>query len=265
MQYHVDTHVHVYHCYQQEDFLARIISNIAKVESAVIPVLCLTESQGFDFYHELKSQLNDDSAAQKWHLQDIAGQPAIMLQRDGQNIIVVAGRQIISRQGLEVLALYSDHQYEDGQDTQKIIDLINEKNGLAVLPWGVGKWLGRRGKLIVELLEANDPEKLTIADISARPALWPQPEQFRLGRKIGYNCLYGTDPLPLVHEQFRIGSAGIIAELPADPAQALAELKTTLTKQRPGHFYGRRVSALRFIRDQLMLRIIKQSCLNKSG
>lgn len=261
MQYHIDTHVHVYHCYDPGTLLHEANLNSNRSGPGANLILCLTESRGFNFFQNLKDQLKTDNSIAGWSLSEIAKQPAILLRSDDQNIIIVAGRQVITRQGLEVHALFSEQTYDDGQDIQFIIDQINESASIAVLPWGVGKWLGNRGAIIEKLLNDNEPGNLAIADISARPALWPQPDQFRIARKSGFNCLYGTDPLPIDYEQSRIASAGMVMELPSDITAAVAELKERLLKQTENHFYGTRVSVLRFIKDQLMLRLNRQSCM----
>ncbi len=263
MRYHIDTHVHVYHCYDTESFLPQALRNSEMSGSDANLVLCLTESKGFDFFHRLKTYATENSPVAGWSVTLIPGQPALLLQQADQSIIIIAGRQVISRQGLEVLALFSDDQYEDGQETQAIIDKINEHNGLAVLPWGVGKWLGKRGAIIDDLLNDNKPDRLAIADISGRPALWPEPAQFRLARKSGYSCLYGTDPLPLYSDQSRIASAGMVMDLSPEPSQAVAELKARLNSHISENNFGKRVSAFRFLKDQLMLRINKQACLTE--
>lgn len=225
-------------------------------------VLCLTESSGFNFFHELKTKASTQSSIAGWSISEIPEQPAVLLKKSDQRIIFIAGRQVITQQGLEVLALFNDEEYEDGQDIQNIINKINDNNGLAVLPWGVGKWLGKRGSIITGLLSSNSPEKLAIADISARPALWPRPEQFRQANESGYKQLYGTDPLPIPYDQGRIASAGMAIELSSDEAQAIAELKSALFDNINNETYGKRVSAFRFVKDQLMLRLNKQSCLS---
>ena len=262
MRYHIDTHVHVYHCYEPENFLSLAISNSAQAGSATNLILCLTESSGFNFFRELKSKQSTRSSIAGWLISEIQGQPAVLLKKSDQQIIFIAGRQVITKQGLEVLALFNDEQYEDGEDIQTIIDKINDNEGIAVLPWGVGKWLGKRGNIIRGLLNSNKPGKLVIADISARPALWPLPDQFKLARRSGYSSLYGTDPLPLESDQDRIASAGMVMELSSDESQAISELKSALLKQTDHETYGKRVSAFRFVKDQLMLRFNKQSCLS---
>lgn len=263
MQYHVDTHVHVYHCYEANAFLSRAVSNSRMMNPGATLILCLTESRGFDFFQELKTRAVDNNPISGWSASMIEGQPAVALNKADQNLIIIAGRQVITKQGLEVLALFNDLHYDDGLDIQVVIDKINENKGVAVLPWGVGKWLGKRGTVIKSLLNNNNPAKLAIADISGRPALWPEPEQFRLARYSGYNCLYGTDPLPFRSEQLRIASAGMVMNLSSDPSQAVAELKEKLYTQAGENFFGQRISAFRFLKDQLMLRLNKHPCLTE--
>ena len=262
MRYHIDTHVHVYHCYEADKFLPQAIRNSNVSDPAANLILCLTESSGFNFFQELISNTSSNRSVAGWSISEVPGQPAVVLKKSDQRIIIIAGRQVITKQGLEVIALFNDSRYDDGEETQTLIDRIIEDNGIVVLPWGVGKWLGKRGAIITDLLKTNMPDKLVIADISARPSLWPDPEQFSLAKQLGYNCLYGTDPLPLHYDQLRIASAGMIVDLPSDPIQAVADLKVTLSQQSPERTFGKRVSPLRFVKDQLMLRINKKSCLS---
>ncbi len=267
MQYHIDTHVHIYRCYEVDGFLSRAVSNSRMANPDAHLILCLTESHGFDFFKELKTSAVDNNPISGWSASTIAGQPAITLNKEGKSVIIIAGKQIITKQGIEVLALFNDHDYDDGDDVQVVIDKINENNGIAVLPWGVGKWLGKRGTVIKRLLNTNKPDSLTIADISTRPALWPEPVQFKLARSAGYACLYGTDPLPLPDDQYRIASAGVRMDLPTDPSQAVAELKTRLygikskamRKKNNENYFGDRISLTHFFKDQLMLRLKRQS------
>ena len=263
MRYHIDTHVHIYHCYEAEKFLSQAVRNSDASDPAANLVLCLTESKGYNFFQELKNKAVSNTSIAGWSIFEVPGQPAVVLNKPGQHIIIIAGRQIITKQGLEVIALFDNLQYNDGEETQIIIDKINEDKGIAVLPWGVGKWLGKRGAIITDLLKTNKPDKLAIADISARPSLWPDPEQFRLAKKSGYNCLYGTDPLPLNYDQQRIASAGMVLDLPSDPIQAITDMKNILIGQVPEKKFGKRVSTLRFLKDQLMLRVNKKSCLSE--
>ena len=171
MQYHIDTHVHVYHCYEPENFLSRAFTNSVEIKDDSSLILCLTESRGFEFFQELKNRAATSTALAGWLVSEIPGHPAVLLQNSEKSIVIIAGNQIITKQGLEVLALFNDCSYEDGQDVQDTINEVNKNNGLAVLPWGVGKWPGKRGDVFTGLIKSSSPQKLAIADISTRPAL----------------------------------------------------------------------------------------------
>jgi hypothetical protein len=262
MRYFIDTHVHVYHCYDPDRFLERVTRNVSGTD--VIPVLCLTESAGFDYYRVLLDYADKCEPVAGWSVHCLEAQPAVTLTKNNRKIIVIAGRQVISDERLEIIALFSDQDYRDGQQTQAVIDQIVDHGAIAILPWGVGKWLGTRGKIISRLLSSNDPDRLAIADISSRPSAWPAPVQFSQADELGYSCLYGTDPLPLDYEQDRMGSAGVIMDLADNPDIGVSELKTHLLKS-PLERYGHRISALQFMKDQLMLRKNGRSCMEKQN
>ncbi|MEM1170460.1 MAG: hypothetical protein AAGJ08_15610 [Cyanobacteria bacterium P01_H01_bin.35] len=71
---------------------------------------------------------------------------------ENQKIFIIAGRQIVTAEKLEVLALISDSEFADGLPLETTIKNIVSKNGIPVLPWGVGKWIGKRGKILQKLL-----------------------------------------------------------------------------------------------------------------
>ena len=264
MRYHIDTHVHLYHCYDAAAILVSASNRLAMPDAPANLVLCLTESAGFNFYQILVAHAREQTLYAGYTITRLDGNPALLLSRNGEQIIIIAGRQVVSSDKLEVLALYCDYEFQDGTASQKIIDDIADNGGIAVLPWGVGKWLGDRGHIVTRLLQENSPSRLAIADISSRPFTWPLPSQFRLADKLGYNTLYGTDPLPLTHDQERVASAGMLADLPAEKSSAVAQLKTMLLSS-PFQQYGSRVSTLRFIRDQVMLRGDNSDCLQQSA
>jgi hypothetical protein len=260
MRYFIDTHVHVYHCYDAARFLERVASHAWQTQAT--PVLCLTESAGFDYYRSLVDHAKQNEPIAGWSVKCLEAQPAVILAKDNYKIIIIAGRQVISCERLEIIALFSEYHYSDGQQSQELIDQIVDNGAIAVLPWGVGKWLGTRGKIISSLLSSNSPARLAIADISSRPYAWPAPSQFSEADVLGYSCLYGTDPLPLDYEQDRMGSAGVIMDLADNPDKAVSELKAHLLKL-PLERYGHRVSALQFMKDQLMLRKNGRLCIER--
>ena len=68
-------------------------------------------------------------------------------------VLVIAGRQIVSAERIEVLALGTRTQIPDGQPLAATIDAVRADGALAVLPWGFGKWWGARGRMVDAYLE----------------------------------------------------------------------------------------------------------------
>lgn len=52
----------------------------------------------------------------------------------------MAGRQIVTAEKLEVLALGTDLDIDDGRPIREVLSLVTENGGLPVIPWGAGKW-----------------------------------------------------------------------------------------------------------------------------
>ena len=136
------------------------------------------------------------------------------LQSDGvsnddvcADIYILAGRQIVTEENLEVLALATAELFDDGYPLEETIQQVLEKGGVPVIPWGFGKWMGRRGKRLQALLK-SPPAGLFLADSSSRPDFWPEPVFFEQARRAGLAILSGTDPFPLRSEMGRAGLAG---------------------------------------------------------
>ncbi len=89
-------------------------------------------------------------------------------------LLVLAGRQVVSAEGVEVLAQCTAAQFANGRPLEETIEEIQAAGALAVLPWGVGKWLGRRGKLVTEAA-ARSP--ILLGDNAGRPPFWSFPAQ----------------------------------------------------------------------------------------
>ncbi len=74
---------------------------------------------------------------------------------NGHKIFFIAGRQIVTSEKLEVLALGLREDFKDNKPIEEVIDYIILKNALPVIPWGVGKWSGKRGAIVENLIEQN--------------------------------------------------------------------------------------------------------------
>ena len=129
---------------------------------------------------------------------------------------------------------------------------------MVVLPWGVGKWLGRRGDLVAGALgRRGDAPPVLAGDNGGRPWFWPRPTVFARMESQELPVLAGTDPLPLENQAARVGSYGMVLSGNIDDANAAGELKARFLSKgdvRNLRTFGPLERAPRFIINQLRLR-----------
>ncbi|MCX5871552.1 MAG: hypothetical protein NTY00_13200 [Deltaproteobacteria bacterium] len=174
----------------------------------------------------------------------------------GEEIYLVAGRQIVTAEKIEVLSLFCNTSINDGPSLNETVNSIRQRDGIAVIPWGVGKWLGKRGKILQDFLAGYEEKGVFLGDNGGRPCFWPTPSLFHLAREKGISVLSGTDPLPLPHEATRVGSFGFFLDHhPLDmtsPATSLRDL--LITGQETLYPFGRLQDIKSFFTNQLQLR-----------
>jgi hypothetical protein len=138
--------------------------------------------------------------------------------------------------------------------------LAMEHGALPVVPWGFGKWSGRRGKFLAEFLSQTQAQSLFLGDNGGRPWFWPDPEPFQAVANTGRRVLPGSDPLPFKSHEGRAGSYGLLVELAVDPAQPFMTLAAALANKSTSIApFGARAGSLQFIRDQVAMQIIKRA------
>ncbi|GFM28581.1 hypothetical protein [Novosphingobium sp. PY1] len=235
----VDAHVHLH----DEDTALSALEAAARSFAQAAPqaqtgVCMLVEREGFAVFQHLRGRLLQTGEANSLWLDE------------SRRLLVVAGRQIVSAEGLEILGLgFSSTAPLERRPASEIVAAIHAAQALPVLPWGVGKWLGARGRLVDHLLQENPA--LLLGDNGGRPGFWKVP-RFALDRRV----LAGSDPLPLPGSSGTIGRFGFLLDghLPAEcPATALMQaLRDPAAVLTP---YGRLASPVRFLRDQIRLRL----------
>ena len=236
----VDGHVHIHACYDETVFLNAAERNL-RMTGEGLPTLMLAE-------------MKEDNVFARWR----AGQCPWSVETTGEDcslyltdrLLVLAGRQVVSAEGVEVLAQCTAARFADGLPLEETISEILAAGALAVLPWGAGKWLGRRGTLVTEAA-ARFP--ILLGDNAGRPALWPFPARLRTQRT--QPVLPGTDPLPLPSQQTVVGSYGFSLTAPIDPEYPARSLRRALTEGTPVQTVGGRASLFTFFRRQLGLRM----------
>jgi hypothetical protein len=262
----IDAHGHFYPGFDARAFVDSAHAHLAGAaarrghEAAAGVVFVLGTSAGPpDGFGRLKAAVEAGALAPTaWCTRPTAEPVSLCLERPrGGRLVVVAGRQVVSGDDLEVLALGTQHQFAAGKATETLICRVARAGGLPVVPWGVGKWLGRRGEQVRELLEnAAALPPFFVGDNANRPALWPRSAHFQAAAVRGIKNLPGTDPLPFPRDARRVGRFGTILRGGLDPERPAQHLRHRLlepsTTLRP---FGRGASALRFVRHQLRLQL----------
>jgi hypothetical protein len=172
-------------------------------------------------------------------------------------LAVIAGRQLVTRERLEVLALGTTAQLRDGDRMEATLDAVRAAGAAAVLPWGVGKWLGERGALIDRILAEPKWRDVCLGDNGNRLRYGPDPERFAVARRAGRAVLPGSDPLPLPGEEARIGGYGFFVDVDLDSLRPAAALLALLQSGASFRAFGQREGLTRFVGNQLALRFAK--------
>ncbi len=269
----IDAHVHFYDCYSLPEFFNSARDNFthAAVKLGLgdqfQSVLLLTEGGDANLFQQLREKSIDETAVDGWRIRE-TGEPdsVIASSATGFDIIVIAGRQIVTIERMEVLAVCTDALFEDGQKITDAIDAVIRAGGIAILPWGFGKWMGRRKRIIDRLLKKQDGRLYHLGDNSGRTWTGPEPAQFRNARSSGKLVLRGTDPLPFRGEEKRVGKFGFHLRGPSPwmdlgPAASVRQMLTA--SQSLPVPYGKLERPVTFIRHQLKMQIRKMR--NKVG
>lgn len=160
-------------------------------------------------------------------------------------VLLFSGRQIATRERLEVLALTVDEEFPDGRSLDETLERVRQCGAIPVVPWSPGKWLFSRRPLVERVLRAAEPGNLAVGDTALRPLGWGTPVLLRLAVERGLPCLAGTDPLPLPGEERRTGTYGVLLTAGFDPASPTASVRSALLRPSPGlRVIGRRAGPL---------------------
>jgi len=255
----VDAHVHFHQIELAGPTLDAAAGNFAAYQAAgpvLSGMLLLAESASERVFEQLQ---NRDTVA-AWSLQAVPGEPesVIALSRHAR-IVIICGRQIRCADGLEILALGTTRDYADGGSLEATVEQVRADGAVTVLPWGFGKWTGRRGALIQELFRHRDPDSLFAGDNGGRMQILGMPKLLAVAREAGFRLLPGTDPFPFGGDYRRVGSFGFLAMIDpsmAKPWSCLREwLESCPSSPAP---YGRALNPLRFGFNQGWIQVHKR-------
>lgn len=242
MQIAADTHVHVYPFY---DLAAQFDAAMQNLPRADVRLLCLTERQG---QHEFQALRSGDRKAEGWTVEATDEAEALRARGAKGELFILAGRQIVTAEKLEVLALGRDLAIPDGLPLADTLARVRDGDAIPVLPWGLGKWWGRRGTCVQNCLDTAPPGDLVFADTSLRPAVFPEPALLRSARSRGFSILHGTDPLPRSHEETLTGRWATVWEIAEwDASHPAAAWRRIVRDRVPCTPAGRRCSLVEAI------------------
>jgi hypothetical protein len=218
-----------------------------------VGALLLTQARGERIFEALIRTPDCEG----WRLERVADEPqSLIAERDGLWILVVCGRQVRCETGLEVAALGTTEEFADGQPLEATIARVQETGALAALPWGFGKWIGRRGALVRDVLNSRSERWLAVSDNGGRLDLLGQPAMIRAASRSGYLVLPGTDPFPFGGDHRRVGGFGFFARVVPRKERPWSELAGWLTAQRQSpESYGRALGPSRFVVNQLGIQL----------
>ena len=258
----VDAHVHCHAGVSPVRLLDHAAANIADAAAArqIRPAagwLLFTEMAKDDAFAAFARAASAGTALDGWQISR-TDEPISLLAEGPAAfpLVLVAGRQIVTAEGLEVLAIGALGPFADGLDLAATVAAVQAADGLAVLPWGFGKWWGRRGAVVADFLAAATPGSLFLGDNGGRLQGAPPPAAFATAAAKGIPVLPGSDPLPLAAEaETAAGRYGFVLEAVVDADHPAAGLVAHLEalREQPQSF-GTRQSLLPFVSRQLAMQ-----------
>jgi hypothetical protein len=267
----VDAHVHIHDCFDLEQFFHSAYANF-KFEAERLNnrndftgILLLAETSKENWFYRFADYADGKSLPKKkraeaWTFHRTKETRSLYVKyQNKKKFFLIAGRQVETAEGLEVLGLFTNDNLEDSTPMIELIESIKGIDGIPVIPWGFGKWFGKRGNVLTDYLKTRKNSEVFLGDNSSRPIFMPLPSHFQFAKKKSIHILPGSDPLPFVTENNRGGGFGfsLLGKISEDyPAK---ELKQILMEPnlsiKP---YGDLENIFRFFRNQIKIQLKKR-------
>lgn len=218
----VDGHVHIHPCFDRRRFFDAAAANFdLAAEELGLPrgtpgILMLTETAGTDAFGELAAGAPDQVPG--WSVTRTGEAVSLRMTRPGgHRVYVIAGRQIVTADRLEVLALATRTNIPDGQPLEATVEALRAAGALPVIPWGFGKWTGARKRRLAEFLHGSAGDGVLLGDNGGRLDFGPPPSLLVEARRRGVAVVPGSDPLPFPSQTGRAGRYGFVLTAGLDP------------------------------------------------
>ncbi len=225
----VDTHLHFYSCFDLKTALDNLRCNLAKHDKNALCIGILTEASGCNFFNELNENprklINSKVVVRSLNNAIYISESAF------PDLYLLPGRQIITKENIEILSLLVDVKIKDGLQAQEVVDEIKRQNGIPILSWAPGKWFFERGKVIEKLIRSNKPGSLLIGDTMLRPTIWLKPRLMKKAINRGFTVIGGSDPLPLAGEEKVMGKYATSISCDFDETNPTSSLRQAFLQQ----------------------------------
>lgn len=263
----IDAHVHLRSGFDVKEFFLASRKNFGlhrgEVEK-VTGVLCIADARGERGYDRIQRFIEDGGlegsiGPGNWEVVPTAENITLSVApTPAERLVFIAGRQLISNEGLEVLAVGTRSQFGIEKSAEALIREIAEEGALPILPWGFGKWMGARGRLVKRLLRNPKSPLFSLGDSANRPALWPRPDHFRHAKRQGVSNIPGSDPLPISGEVKQVGNFGAWIPGCLDPENPAGDLKRRLMDPSTAiQYFGNRKPLFHCVWNQVLMQYRK--------
>jgi len=273
---YADAHVHIRRCFDLDRLFTSALDHAEGLGGPLF--LLLAESEGDDYFDRLRHLAAGDPdgagreagethpsilPALNVRVRLTAEPHSLIVDRDdgsAAEVYLVAGRQKVSKERIEVLALCLDPAdplrcEQDGVlSAEGLVRRVLDAGAAAVLPWGFGKWIGARGAKVADLVRHQDfcaHPRFFLGDIAHRCWPWPAPRAFGAGVRV----LRGTDPLPLAGLEGSLARYGSCVDGEWDPGRPVGSLLAALDEGRRIGSVGQRDSLGATLNQQLRYRM----------
>ncbi len=257
----VDAHVHLHAQFSIPTFLGSAVANFQRASAETnaggewMGCLMFADIGRQDSLAAIESALR---AADGGPFREEVWQEGLALAirvDDRPRLLCLAGRQLTSEEGIEMLALATSERFEQRRPLTWMMQQTGRCDALAVIPWGAGKWIFRRGALIAELVDraarGQAGVEFFLGDNRLRPRQMPAPRLLRKAVAAGIGILPGSDALPLRWHGRAAGSYGFVVPGTLPERKPADWLRDQLRSRRsPWNRFGRPSSVGAFVRDQ---------------
>lgn len=265
----IDIHIHIHECYNLEIFFNSAENNFRKLAnklnaSVFIGVLGLTEVTGVNVFEKLQNTAERKEKIGDWQGELTNENNSVLFRKDNFLLFLIAGRQIVTKENLEVLSFGLKEAIIDGKPIEEVIQHVVKSGAIPIIPWGFGKWFSPRKQILEKIILQKKSYPIFLGDNGNRPWIFKKSKLITLAfNNNNILDLPGSDPLPFNREVQKPGSFGFYIDdvINQDkPFDSIYKIITTTKKQFTT--YGKLESLFYFVKNQVAMQLVKRNRKN---